>query len=99
MSRGRRWTTNEDKILIEQINTFPNSRKAAFEATAKLTGRKASSCSRRWYNHISLQKDTMCFATISKTQQVNNRSRATRKAPAVKRNSNWWKKMLKLLGF
>lgn len=99
MSRGRHWTKDEDKVLIEQINTFPNSRKAAFEATAKLTGRKASSCSRRWYNHISLQKDTMCFATISKTQQVNNRSRATRKAPAVKRNSNWWQKMLKLLGF
>lgn len=95
----RRWTPQEDRTLIKQIELHPNSRKAAFEATARLLDRTVSGVANRWYTIVSLRTDTLCFATVSKTQQVNNRSRATRKAPAKKRTENWWKKVMKLLGF
>lgn len=96
--KGSRWTEKEDAILAEQIELHPNCKQEAFEETSKLTGRTVHSCAQRWYDYVSLQKKVF-FATVSRTQSVTNRNKATRRVPAKKRNASWWEKVLKLLGF
>jgi len=97
-TKGSRWTEKEDEILAQQIELHPNCKQEAFEVCSKLTGRSVPSCAQRWYDYVSLQKKVF-FATVSKTQSVTNRNKATRRVPAKKRNASWWEKVLKLLGF
>lgn len=96
----RRWTDEEDAILIKNIKEC-NLRKEAFQKTADAVGRPISSCEARWYNTVSLRgdKESVCFGTVFHNKSLINRSRETSKVSAVPRKQNWWQKVLKLLGF
>lgn len=96
----RRWTDEEDAILIKNIKEC-NLRKEAFQKTADAVGRPVSSCATRWYTVVSLRgdKESVCFGTVFTNKSLINRTRETNKVSAVPRKQNWWKKVLKLLGF
>jgi len=96
----RRWTDEEDAILIKNIKEC-NLRKEAFQKTAREVGRPVSSCSTRWYTIVSLRgdKESVCFGTVFHNKSLVNRTRETSKVAATPRKSSWWQKILKLLGF
>lgn len=97
---ARRWTNEEDAILIKNIKEC-NLRKEAFQKTADAVGRPVSSCSTRWYTVVSLRGDreSVCFGTVFHNKSLVNRTRETNKVAATPRKQNWWQKVLKLLGF
>jgi hypothetical protein len=96
----RRWTDEEDAILIKNIKKC-NLRKEAFQKTSKEVGRPVSSCATRWYTVVSLRgdKESVCFGTVFTNKSLINRTRETNKVAATPRKSSWWQKILKLLGF
>lgn len=96
----RRWTDEEDALLIKNIKEC-NLRKDAFEKTANALGRAVSACSTRWYTVISLRgdKESVCFGTVFHNKSLVNRTRETNKVAATPRKNSWWQKILKLLGF
>lgn len=96
----RRWTDEEDAILIKNIKEC-NLRKEAFQKTADAVGRPVSSCATRWYTVVSLRgdKESVCFGTVFTNKSLVNRTRETNKVAAIPRKSSWWQKILKMLGF
>ena len=96
----RRWTDEEDAILIKNIKES-NLRKEAFQKTADAVGRPISSCATRWYTVVSLRgdKESVCFGTVFTNKSIINRTRETNKVSATPRKKSWWQKILKMLGF
>lgn len=83
----KRYTKEEDQIIIESVQNSPNNLQTAFKnAAAKLENRDIKSVSNRWYN--TLKKDTKnpIFVVISsKGITANNKIAKTNKKPKIKK--------------
>lgn len=49
MSRGRKYTNNEDKVIISKVAKYPNNLQKAFREAGIKLNRPISSVSERWY--------------------------------------------------
>lgn len=96
MSRGRRYSNNEDKVIIEKVAKYPNNLQKAFREASLRLNRPISSVSERWYK--KLRNSNVVFMTYSKKGTVNiNRKNVHEKTTdntIVK--PGLWKKILNL---
>ena len=100
MTKKRKWTTEEEQVLIDQITRSANNIREALVKTSKLIDRTEAACMYHWYMVISKRKDaSVCFATIGcKTRNINRKVvRANTTDNTEVTTISWWKKVIKLL--
>lgn len=100
MTKKRKWTTEEEQVLVDQITRSANNIKEALVKTSKLIDRTEAACMWHWYMVVSKRKNSsVCFATIGyKTRNINRKVvRANTTDNTEVTTISWWKKVIKLL--
>lgn len=69
MPRGRKYSNNEDKVIIGKVAKYPNNLQRAFKEASIKLNRHASSVQERWYK--KLRNNNVVFMTYSKKGTVN----------------------------
>lgn len=98
MERQRkRWTPQEERVLINQVSRHADNLSQAFREAARLLGRSETSVSLRWYKTTRHKEETgICFALVSKYCKGTNK-KVDRLGSTRKRSWRWWNSLLKLL--
>lgn len=78
-STRKRWTKEEDEILVQAIKANPHNKSEAFRlASIELTDRDETSCSNRWYkclsNEYSKHYVGSLFTMIGHYSRLENRT-------------------------
>lgn len=69
MARGRRYSNNEDKVIIGKVAKYPNNLQRAFKEAGIKLNRPSSSIQERWYK--KLKNNNVVFVTYGKKGTVN----------------------------
>lgn len=96
----KRWTAEEDRVLIDQVKRHANNLEDGFREAARLLNRTKNACRYRWYYSTVHNPETnICFATIGyRTKNVNRKIVSKKTSDNTERNSyHWWRSILKLL--
>lgn len=93
--RARRWTTQEDRRLLEQIRVFPQNLSKCFTIVSEVIDRSPNACANRWYTVLSKDPDNAAFLTVSSRHKILNRKNGegTRCSP------NIFQRILRILRF
>lgn len=99
MATKRRWTTEEDKILVQAIKANPHNLSQAFRLTAAKLGRTECAVAFRWYEHV--RHTNICFVTFSEKKECRNLKNYTPEQGHINKPNNivkgLWKKIKGLL--
>lgn len=71
--RGRRWTEQEDRRLLQQIRVFPQNLSRCFIIVGEVLDRTPTACAARWYTKLSKDPNNTVFLTVSERHKVFNR--------------------------
>lgn len=69
----KRWTTREDKILLEEIRKSPYNLRVCFMEVSKKTGRSVGATANHWYTVVSKRPGVLELGTISSKHFAKNR--------------------------
>lgn len=58
MTKKRKWTTEEERVLVDQITRSANNIKEAFRRTSRLIDRTEAACIHHWYTVVSKRERT-----------------------------------------
>lgn len=67
----KRWTREEDEILISNIKKYSSNLAAAFKIVAEETGRSYIAVKLRWYTKYK-NSGVVFFTTVSQSNQIVN---------------------------
>lgn len=97
-TRKRRWTNDEDEVLITQVRSNPNNLAKAFRATSDIVGRSPHCVEQRWYTKI--RHTEVIFMTVSsKTKNTNTKVTLENKPNNTEEvQIPIWRRILRLLG-
>lgn len=98
MTARRRWTNEEEQVLISQVRQSPNNLARAFRATSEIIGRNSHCVEQRWYSKV--RHSEPIFMTIGpKTNNVNTKNTIQGQYNNTERvGLSIWRRILKLLG-
>lgn len=102
MITKKRWTDEENNILVQAITANPhNIKEACRYAATKLEGRTSNACYRHWYQVIAPANNPtklgVSFLAVGPKTIYKNRKNSISKVKPEK--YTLWKKIIKLLGF
>lgn len=92
-TKRKRWTNEEEQVLISQVKQNPGNLARAFRATSEIIGRNPHSIEQRWYGKV--RHSETVFMTIG-ANAMNVNSKVGNNPQPVRLPI--WKKVLKLLG-
>ena len=69
MNQRRRWTNEEEQVLISQVRQNPGNLARAFRATSEIIERNPHSCEQRWYGKV--RHSEAVFMTISANNTIS----------------------------
>lgn len=103
MSKRTKWTTEEERVLVDQITRSANLTEA-LKRTSELINRTEAACRYHWYKVVQ-KRDTssVCLVTIeskdkTKTKNVNRNKTVSGISDNEEKTSiSWWKKVLNFL--
>lgn len=72
---AKKWTAEDEEILIDEIGKNPTCMKACFMAAAARMDRGPAGVSNHWYKHMANREDVCARLTIGRHSCVKNRSR------------------------
>lgn len=105
MKTRKRWTDEEDKVLVQLIEEYPQNLSKCFIMASERLERTKEACEFRWYGTLSNPTHPKyigtAFMAISKKRRSINRKNYTvgvSKQTPVKNKVSVWNKLLKLLG-
>lgn len=94
MSRQcRKWTEEEDALLLRQVRAFPQNLSRCFLMVAQNTGRTTNAVSNHWYGVVSKRPDVVCFFTASSKHLSKNRKNGA----GVEITRSIWQRFLNIL--
>lgn len=104
MVEHKRWTKEEDKILVQAIKANPHNKAEAFRSVSKKLDRTEGAISYRWYNYLSNPESKYyigcMFTMIGHSTRMNNRTISNKHThinpTPIKKGI--WGKIKKLLG-
>lgn len=102
MSKRTKWTTEEERVLVDQITRSANLTEA-FKRTSKLINRTEAACRYHWYKVVQKRDTSVCLVTIeskdkTKTKNVNRNKTVSGISDNEEKTSiSWWKKVLNFL--
>jgi hypothetical protein len=88
-----KWTPEEDRVLIHQLELHPECFQEAFVVASRLTGRSLESCAKRWYNKLSIDPKVKAYAFMGNGLVVRNRRYPSRPCLTEKRSISFWSKI------
>ena len=100
MTNKKRWTVEEEQVLIDQIKRSANNITEAFRRTSRLINRTEAACTYHWYVVISKRENpSVCFVTVGqKTKNVNRKNVALNTSDNTEKTTiSWWKIFLNFL--
>lgn len=96
MAGNRRWTAEEDKVLVQLIKEHPHNKKEAFRRASIRLDRPITGCSKRWYYVLSNPEHPKyvgcAFTMLSRKTKFDNRTQYTEHnvtAPEPMQKSLW----------
>lgn len=93
MTTRRRWTSEEEQVLIDQVRINPSNLSRAFRNTSNITGRSPHSCEQRWYGKVRHYEAV--FMTIgANTMSINSKNSDNTQPVRLP----IWRRILNLLG-
>jgi len=98
--KRKRWTAEEDRVLLDQVKRHANNLQEGFRESARLLNRTKYACKYRWYSYAMHSPEAnVCFATIGyRTKNVNRKNVSKRTSDNTEKKSTcWWKSILKFL--
>lgn len=98
--KNRKWTTEEERVLVDQVQRNANNLKEAFRKTARFIDRTEGACQYHWYAVMLKREETsLCFVTIGhKTKNINRKNVASNTSDNTEKTSaSWWKRFLSFL--
>lgn len=90
---SRKWTEEEDSILLQQVKRQPQNLRRSFLAVSERTGRSQQAVSNRWYTVVSKKPDSVCFFTASPKHVSRNRKNGV----GVESNRNIWQRLMSVI--
>lgn len=94
MRKYKRWTEDEEKVILAQVKANPQNLTRAFKLAAIKLGRTESSCSKHWYEALSKKDTNTCFLLLSKSRYKKNRKNSN---TVEKTKVSKWKRILRIL--
>lgn len=97
MSKGKRWTKEEDKVLLESVKAAPHNLKQAFKQASSKLNRSATACTSRWYTELSKRKESenVAFMCVSaKKMSVNRKTLSEDNSPEA---PSLWKRVMNFI--
>ena len=73
MSQRRRWTNEEEQVLIDQVRINPGNLARAFRNTSNITGRSPHSIEQRWYTKVR-HSETVFMTIGTNAMSVNSKN-------------------------
>lgn len=93
MTTKRKWTSEEEQVLIDQVRQNPGNLARAFRATSDVIGRSYHSIEQRWYGKV--RHSETVFMTIGASNMSVNSKVSDNPQPV---RLPIWRRILKLLG-
>lgn len=93
MTSRRRWTNEEEQVLIDQVRINPSNLTRAFRNASNITGRSPHSCEQRWYGKVR-HSETVFMTIGARNMSVNSKVSNSPQPVSVP----IWRRILKLLG-
>lgn len=104
MKTRKRWTDEEDKVLVQLIEEYPQNLSNCFIMASERLERTKEACEFRWYGILSNPTHPKyigtAFMAISKKRRSTNRKNHMTnisKYTPIKNKVSIWNKLLKLL--
>ena len=94
MRTSKRWTKDEEQVLLSHIENNPNNFIAAFKAAAEeLEGRSVKSVQQHWYTNLQKTNKVFIACTSKKRLPINKKS--SKETFPIKKSK--WKRILEIL--
>ena len=93
MSQRRRWTNEEEQVLIDQVRINPGNLARAFRATSQIIERDWRSIGQHWYHKV--RHSETVFMTIGTNAMSANSKNSDNTQPV---SVPIWRRILNLLG-
>lgn len=101
MTTKKRWTKEEDRLLIQAIAANPTNIKEALMQVSKTLDRTFYACHFRWYRVLSitqnLTKASTLFMTVGSKTVYKNRKNSSNNSITKPVKSNLWNTIKKFL--
>jgi hypothetical protein len=91
--KAKRWSDEENQILLRQIDAFPHNLAKCFTIVAEQTGRSKSACAAHWYTKLSKDPNVWKFVTLS----AHHCSRNRKNGIGTESDGSIWNKVLKIV--
>lgn len=97
MTAKKRWTKEEEEILVQAVKANPHNLEEAFRKVAKETDRTTLAIRDKWYRKI--KHNSKCFITISSEKQmINGKNYTSRNSSSpVATIKTLWEKLKNLI--
>ena len=89
----RRWTNEEEQVLIDQVRQNPSNLARAFRATSDIIGRSPHCVEQRWYGKVR-HSETVFINICARNMSVNSKNSDNTQPVSVP----IWRRILRLLG-
>ena len=95
----KRWTKEEDKVLITQVQKHCDNLSMAFRETSRILGdRSFLAIQYRWYAYLkNREENTVCFVLAGKNYSLKNSKKSSKNIKLKKHRVTIWTKIKKLL--
>lgn len=96
---GRKFTPEEDRIIIDAVKKSPQNINKAFVLIAPKLNRTVDSIRVRYYGRIAKDKDNKLFLTVSERRKLTNYKvqRDDMEAKAERSTKPKWRRILDIL--
>lgn len=91
--RNRRWTNEEDQILLRHVKARPQNLHYCFMMVSEMIGRTEGAIANHWYSVVSKKPEVLCFFTASPHHVSRNRKNGA----GVESNGSVWRRFVSIL--
>lgn len=71
--KKRKWTSQEEAVVIEEISLHPNNLSKAFTLASSRINRSKAAIRQCWYSKLSKERNLPVFGLIAENRYVLNR--------------------------
>lgn len=90
---NRRWTEEEDQLLLRQVRAFPQNLAKCFLIVSESLDRTPGAVCSHWYTVVSKRPDVVCFFTASEKHVSKNRKNGV----GVESNRSIWQRLMAII--
>lgn len=97
MATKKRWSNEEEQVLISQVKQNPSNLARAFRATSEIIGRNPHSCEQRWYGKVRHSEAVFMTISANNTISTNQKNVYNSNTDNTKQSTSIWQRFLGFL--